>query len=87
VGLRDDLTSPPMEPYAVTNDNVTKLVQPGAFEDSLTEILRSGARALLAQAIVTRTGRDPKGIAQLIGFLCFPSHKLTRVIWLREPPF
>ena len=35
----------------MTNDNVTKLVQPGAFEDSLTEILRSGARALLAQAV------------------------------------
>jgi putative transposase len=35
----------------VTNDNVTKLVQPGAFEDPLTEILRSGARALLAQAV------------------------------------
>jgi len=35
----------------VTNDNVTKLVQPGAFEDPLTEILRNGARALLAQAV------------------------------------
>ena len=34
----------------MTNDNVTKLVQPGAFEDPLTEILRNGARALLAQA-------------------------------------
>jgi putative transposase len=51
VGLLDDLTSPPKERYAVTNDNVTKLVQPGAFEDPLTEILRSGARALLAQAV------------------------------------
>ncbi|MEZ5776046.1 MAG: IS256 family transposase [Hyphomicrobiaceae bacterium] len=35
----------------MTNDNVTKLVQPGSFEDPLTEILRSGARALLAQAV------------------------------------
>ena len=35
----------------MTNDNVTKLVQPGAFEDPLTEILRNGARALLAQAV------------------------------------
>ena len=33
------------------NDNVTKLIQPGAFEDPLTEVLRNGARALLAQAI------------------------------------
>ncbi len=35
----------------MTNDNVTRLVQPGAFEDPLTEILRNGARALLAQAV------------------------------------
>ncbi len=40
MGLFDDLTSPPKERYAVPNDNVTKLVQPGAFEDPLTEILR-----------------------------------------------
>ena len=33
------------------NDNVTKLIQPGAFEDPLTEVLRSGARQLLAQAV------------------------------------
>jgi putative transposase len=35
----------------MTDDNVIKLAQPGAFTDSLTEILRSGARALLAQAV------------------------------------
>jgi putative transposase len=35
----------------VSKDNVVKLVQPGAFEDCLTEILRDGARALLGQAI------------------------------------
>ena len=35
----------------MTNDNVTKLVQPGTFEDPLTEILRNGARTLLAQAV------------------------------------
>ena len=33
------------------NDNVTKLIQPGVFDDQLTEILRTGARALLAQAV------------------------------------
>jgi transposase-like protein len=49
--LFNDLTSPLKERYAVTNDNVSKLVQPGAFEDPLTEILRNGARALLAQAV------------------------------------
>ena len=32
-------------------DNVIKLIQPGFFDDQLTEILRSGARALLAQAV------------------------------------
>jgi transposase-like protein len=51
VGLLDDLTSPPKERYAVLNDNVTRLIQPGAFDDPLTEVLRNGARALLAQAV------------------------------------
>jgi transposase-like protein len=35
----------------VPNDNVTKLIQPGAFEDPLTDVLRDGARLLLAQAV------------------------------------
>jgi hypothetical protein len=47
----DASTSPPKERYAVFNDNVTKLIQPGGFDDQLTEILRNGARALLAEAV------------------------------------
>src|ERR1700720_863880 len=39
------------EGYAVSDTNVIKLAQPGAFTDSLTEILRNGARALLTQAV------------------------------------
>ena len=35
----------------MTDTNVFKLAQPGIFTDSLTEILRSGARALLTQAV------------------------------------
>jgi putative transposase len=35
----------------VTDTNVIKLAQPGTFTDSLTEILRNGAHALLAQAV------------------------------------
>jgi len=35
----------------VSNDSVIKLVQPGAFDDQLTDVLRTGARALLAQAV------------------------------------
>lgn len=35
----------------MTDDSVIKLVQPGSFEDPLTEVLRNGARALLAQAV------------------------------------
>ena len=35
----------------MSNDNVFKLVQPGTFDDQLTEILRQGARSLLAQAV------------------------------------
>src|SRR5438105_5559396 len=39
------------ESYAVSDSNVIQLAQPGAFTDSLTEILRNGARALLTQAV------------------------------------
>lgn len=35
----------------MTETNVFKLSQPGTFSDPLTEVLRSGARALLAQAV------------------------------------
>ena len=31
--------------------NIIKLIQPGNVDDQLTEILRTGARALLAQAV------------------------------------
>ena len=35
----------------MTDNNVIKLSQPGTFTDSLTEVLRNGAQALLAQAV------------------------------------
>ena len=35
----------------MSNDNVVQLIQPGAFQDQLTEVLRRGARDLLAQAV------------------------------------
>jgi putative transposase len=35
----------------VSESNVIKLAQPGVFSDSLTEILRSGGRALVTQAV------------------------------------
>ena len=35
----------------MTDTNVFQLTQPGTFADPLTEVLRSGARALLAQAV------------------------------------
>ena len=35
----------------MSESNVIKLAQPGVFTDSLTEVLRSGARALLTQAV------------------------------------
>jgi len=35
----------------VTETNVFQLSQPGSFVDPLTEVLRDGARALLAQAV------------------------------------
>ncbi len=33
------------------DDTVIKLIQPGTFNDQLTDVLRNGARALLAQAV------------------------------------
>jgi hypothetical protein len=33
----------------VSKDNIIKLIQPANVDDQLTEILRTGARALLAQ--------------------------------------
>lgn len=35
----------------MSDANVVKLLQPGSFADPLTEVLRNGARALLAQAV------------------------------------
>jgi hypothetical protein len=48
----------------VSDSNVIKLAQPGAFTDSLTEVLRSGARALLTQAIEAgfATSRCPSAL-------------------------
>src|SRR3954468_24237006 len=40
----------------MVDTNVFKLAQPGTFTDSLTEILRSGARALLTQAVESEVG-------------------------------
>ena len=51
MGVFDASTSPLKERYAVPNDSVIKLIQPGTFDDQLTEVLRNGARTLLAQAI------------------------------------
>jgi putative transposase len=39
----------------VTEINVFQLPQPGTFADPLTEVLRNGARALLAQAVEAET--------------------------------
>jgi len=37
--------------YATTDTNVLQFSQPGTFSDPLTEVLRNGARTLLAQAV------------------------------------
>src|SRR5246500_3257458 len=51
----------------MTDSNVFPLSQPGTFSDPLTEVLRSGARALLAQAVA----------AEVAGFLEGYADKLT----------
>lgn len=50
-GGADASISPPKERYGLPNDNVVRPKQPEAFDDPLTDILRNGARALLAQAV------------------------------------
>ena len=35
----------------MTDTNIFQLSQPGTFTDPLTEVLRNGARAILAQAV------------------------------------
>jgi len=49
--LLEASTFPPKERFAVSNETVTRLIQPGTFDDQLTEILRDGARTLLIQAV------------------------------------
>lgn len=51
MGVLDASTSPPKERYVVSEDNIIKLIQLGNAEDQLAEILRNGARSLLAQAV------------------------------------
>jgi transposase-like protein len=51
----------------VTQDNIVKLSQPGTFSDPLTEVLRGGARALLAHAVE----------AEVAGFLGGHADQLT----------
>lgn len=40
----------------MTDNSILRFAQPGTFTDSLTEILRHGARALLAQAVEAEVG-------------------------------
>ena len=49
----------------MSHSNVIKFAQPGAFAHSLTEILRSGARALLTQAVEAEVAEFPAKHADL----------------------
>ena len=48
----------------MSDGNVIKLAQPGAFTDSLTEILRNGARALLTQGEHMADGLRKAGLLE-----------------------
>lgn len=48
----------------MTESNVFRLSQPGTFSDPLTEVLRSGARALLAQAVEAEVAGFLEGHAE-----------------------
>ena len=65
VGVLDASTSPPKERYAVSNDSVVRLIQPGAIEDHLTDVLRHGARTLLAKAVEAEVADFLAGHADL----------------------
>jgi len=43
------------ERYAVSKDNIIQLIQPTNVDDQLTEILRAGARILLARRLRPRS--------------------------------
>jgi transposase-like protein len=49
----------------VTDHSVFKLTQPGTFCDPLTEVLRTGARALLAQAVEAEVAAFLDGHAEV----------------------
>lgn len=59
MGMLNASTSPPKERYTVTDTDVFPPVQPGTFSDPLTEVLRDGARALLARAVETEVATCP----------------------------
>jgi hypothetical protein len=78
-------TSPLNEWYAVIDTNVLQLSQPGAFSDPFTEVLRSGARALLAQAIEAEVaallsahaeGLTADGRQRLVRHGCLPEREI-----------
>jgi putative transposase len=65
VGVVRASTSPPKVRYAVSNDNVVKLIQPGVLTDRLSEVLRDGARALLTQAVEAKVSESLAASADL----------------------
>ena len=42
----------------MSDDNVVQLIQPGSFSDPLTEVLRNGARSMLAKPIEAEVARS-----------------------------
>lgn len=60
MSLLDNLTSSPNEGYAVSENNLAKLVQLGSFSDPLTELRRDGARRLFAHTVA----------AEVSAFIC-----------------
>jgi hypothetical protein len=47
----DEITFQTRKRYAMTNDSAGAWGQPGAIGDSLTDVLRRGARDLIEQAV------------------------------------
>ena len=71
----------------MSDHNVFKLAQPDSFTDSLTDILREGARALLAQAIEAEvadflaqhaTLKTANGLQRLVRYGHLPEREIQR---------
>jgi len=81
----------------VSEANVVTLLQPGSFADPLTEVLRNGARSLLAQAVEAEVAeflakhsdlKTASGLSRMVRHGHLPEREVMTGIgpvWVRQP--